>query len=723
MNMRQKSTITGMTAAVGAAVLACALAFGFDGGLATQQSAEELYQAALLKQEAEGDLNGAIKLLEDLIAKFPGKRDIAAKAQLQIGACYEKLGLKQAQEAYRKVIDTYPDQGEAVQAAREKLAVLARAGTDRPSESREMKVRRVFDDYGPEWGNAVSSDGRHLVYTDWSTGDMAVVDLVTKQRRPITKDGGMDTSKGGFGETSAFSADDKRIAYGYQGRDSVSELRVIDFDGTDPSVLCRDENAIWIRPHAWSPDGRSLLALFMRKDGTSEIATISLVDKKVTVIRKVDAKNPQIALSPDGALIAYSMAPDRGSGKRDVFLMNWDGSGHEAIVSAPGDDYVLGWSPDGCRLVFASDRTGSCGVWSVRIKDGRVDGSPQWLKSDLTPDPLRLTPDGTLHYMSFESAFDVYTAPIDPVTGRPLAPPAAVRSRRAGIRTGPDWSLDGKSLAFKFFASTEDKSRTQAQITILDLATGEEVQVDSGVTSPNPYMGVRWSPDGNSVLLIGTKSDTEEGIYQVGIPGGETRILIRFPPQKHCLQAAWSLDGQSIFYFLGGNPSRLLRRDLASGTDAELAAMDSAIGWPRLAVSPDGKQVAFTSIEKAVGPPTLMIVPAAGGPAREILKLGDRGFAQWLFWSPDGKEIWTKLYRSAPDGQGQPSIEYLAVSPDGGAVRTLELGAKQGDQTAPWQILSAMDLRLSPDGRQVAFWAGQSKLELWALENFLPDKK
>ena len=61
-----------------------------------------------------------------------------------------------------------------------------------------MKVRRVFDDYGPEWGNALSSDGRYLVYTDWVTGNMAVVDLVTKERRPITSDGGMNTSKGGL---------------------------------------------------------------------------------------------------------------------------------------------------------------------------------------------------------------------------------------------------------------------------------------------------------------------------------------------------------------------------------------------------------------------------------------------------------------------------------------------------------------------------------------------
>jgi len=702
-----------------ARILGLVLLLTFVGAGQTSQSSADLFQKALTLEKGKGDLEGAIALYEKVVAKGDDEA-LAAQSQLHIGLCYEKLGLGRAREAYQKVIDSFPRQAEAVRAARDKLASLAAISAKKPEESREMKVRRVFDDYGPEWGNALSSDGRTLIYTDWATGNMAAVDLVTKERRPITNDGGLNTSKGGFGETSAFSADDKRIAYGYQGRDSVSELRVIDIDGTDPIVLCRDENVVWIRPHAWSPDGGSVLALFMRKDGTSEIASISLADKKLTVIRKVNAKGPEIALSPDGTLIAYSMAPDRESGKRDVFLMNWDGSGHETIVSYPGDDYVLGWSPDGNRLVFASDRNGSCGIWAVGIKGGRADGAALWLKSDLTPDPLRLTPDGTLHYMIFESAFDVHTAKIDPGTGRPLAPPEAARSQSAGIRMGPDWSPDGKRLAYKSFAGPADRARGHAQISVLDLTTGQETRVATSLASPNPYMGVRWSPDGRSVLIIGNGSASERGIYQVGIPGGETRPLVAFPPQKVCLQAAWSGDGQSVFYFLGNNPTKLLRRDLASGTDAELAAMSAPVGGPRLAVSPDGQWVAFTSMEMGSGPRTLMIVPASSGPAREVFKLGDGDFAQWLVWSPDGKEVWLKLYRPAPDGKGQPSVEFLGVSPEGGAVRTLEMGAQQGNTAAPWQIKSAMDLRIHPDGRQVAFWTGQSKLELWALENFLP---
>jgi hypothetical protein len=66
----------------------------------SQESADELYEAAVFKKEAEGDLQGAIQIFLKVIAKFPENRKVAAKAQLQIGICYEKLGLGEAQKAW-----------------------------------------------------------------------------------------------------------------------------------------------------------------------------------------------------------------------------------------------------------------------------------------------------------------------------------------------------------------------------------------------------------------------------------------------------------------------------------------------------------------------------------------------------------------------------------------------------------------------------------------------
>ena len=50
---------------------------------------------------------------------------LAAKAQLRIGICYEKLGSQEARKAYQRLIADYPGQKEEVALARDRLARLA----------------------------------------------------------------------------------------------------------------------------------------------------------------------------------------------------------------------------------------------------------------------------------------------------------------------------------------------------------------------------------------------------------------------------------------------------------------------------------------------------------------------------------------------------------------------------------------------------------------------
>ncbi|MBP1597348.1 MAG: translocation protein TolB, partial [Acidobacteria bacterium] len=137
----------------------------------------------------------------------------------------------------------------------------------------------------------------------------------------------------------------------------------------------------------------------MRKDNSSDIALFSLPENKANIIRHVSAKDPEMRFSPDGRMIAYSMPQEPESSKRDVFVMRTDGTGHEPVVAHPADDYLLGWAPDGNRLIFASDRTGTFGIWGIGIREGRMDGAPQRIKGDVAPSPVRLTPDGTLYYI------------------------------------------------------------------------------------------------------------------------------------------------------------------------------------------------------------------------------------------------------------------------------------------------------------------------------------
>ena len=108
-------------------------------------SAEETYQAALTQEKGEGNLEEAIRLYQQVIEaheKGEGDESMAARAQLRIGVCQEKLGLAQARQTYEAVRDKYPDQPQVGAEAAQRLgsthqreAVIEEPSHRTPSES------------------------------------------------------------------------------------------------------------------------------------------------------------------------------------------------------------------------------------------------------------------------------------------------------------------------------------------------------------------------------------------------------------------------------------------------------------------------------------------------------------------------------------------------------------------------------------------------------------
>ena len=94
--------------------------------LAAQQNGNDLFQQGLAKERVAGDCDGAIQIYEHVVRDFASDKPLAAKALIQLGGCYEKLGLSQAQNAYEQVINKYRDQFEMADKARERLAAWAK---------------------------------------------------------------------------------------------------------------------------------------------------------------------------------------------------------------------------------------------------------------------------------------------------------------------------------------------------------------------------------------------------------------------------------------------------------------------------------------------------------------------------------------------------------------------------------------------------------------------
>ena len=153
-----------------------------------QESAEGLYEGAIFKKEAEGDLEGAIQLFLKIIISFPDNRKMGAKAQLQIGICYEKMGMKQALKAYQKVAESYPEQTEEIKLAKEKIAILLKAQALVEKGDREFRIRQVWSGPDVDIFGGPSPDGRYLSYVDWETGNLAIHELATGKKFHLTKE-------------------------------------------------------------------------------------------------------------------------------------------------------------------------------------------------------------------------------------------------------------------------------------------------------------------------------------------------------------------------------------------------------------------------------------------------------------------------------------------------------------------------------------------------------
>ena len=132
-------------------------------GASLQQTAGELFEKALYVEEGQGDLPKAIGLYQDIVKGFPENRDVAAKALLHIGLCYEKLGSQEALKTYQRLIADYPGQKEEVALAKERMARLSRTAEPAMWKPKFRKIQTPFRI--PQWsGGCLSPDGKTLAF-------------------------------------------------------------------------------------------------------------------------------------------------------------------------------------------------------------------------------------------------------------------------------------------------------------------------------------------------------------------------------------------------------------------------------------------------------------------------------------------------------------------------------------------------------------------------------
>jgi Tol biopolymer transport system component len=672
-----------------------------------RQSAGVLLQSGLYKEEVNGDLEAAIEIYEGILQEFPKDRPVAAKAQLHIGLCYEKLGLREAQKAYQKVVDGYPEQTEPVKVAHERLSLLLRAEALIRKEDKKFNIRKIWAGSGVDVEGAPSPDGRYLSYVDWDTGDLAVYEIATGKKRRLTNKGSWDESNE-FALFSRWSPDGTQIVYDWYKGDYVVqvELRIVGLDGSRPRTLFSNEEVVWAQTYDWSPDGRHILACFSKKEGLNQIVLISVADGSVRVLKTLNKYPQNMSFSPDGRHLVYDVPQREDSPGRDIYLLLTDGSREIPLVEHPADDCVLGWAPDGKHIMFASNRTGSMGAWLIAVEDEEPQGDPELVKQDMGQRfiPMGFTQDGSFYYGQIEPMVDIYTAELDPNTQKMVTPPKKTVELFEGSNRHPEYSPDGKYIAYVSTRGIRPLISISAAPNVLcirSLETGQEREISPKLRA---MAQPRWSPDGSSIL-VGARDYKSNawGLYRVDIETGNLRLVVPPPKDDRLNGHEWSADGKAFYLVrrsIKDKVTRIMLREIETGKERELYR-SSDVRIFHVSCSPDGKWLAFGKRDKAA----LIIMPAAGGEPRELYSSDQENeLLLALSWMPDSKYILFVIREHEPE-----KFSLWRIAKEGGEPQKLGLE------------MEINNLSVHPDGRHITFNSGTQPKEVWVMENFLPE--
>ncbi len=699
-------------------------AFSF-GSLAVQNG-YDLFQKALAKERAEGNLEEAIALYQKVIQESKDE-SLSAKAQFRIGICYEKLGQKKAklaQEAFKKVINEYPGQRDIVKLAQEKLSNLIRVQAVAKKDIKEFSIRKIWESPKLGRGNLgeVSPDGRYLSISDIE-GKIAAYEFTEQKRHYITGEFFIGKKKGSSekvtesfikGDFPVWSPDGRRIAY---NRKKFSELCVFGFNSAESIILYKSKGDEQVIPIDWSPKGNSILAALAKDYEAFQAVLISVPDGSVRILKTYE-KPPRSEprrlgiFSPDGRHIAGDFEPQGDSRSRDIFILSADGSSEVPVVVHPGDDLALGWSPDGKKLVFASDRTGTWDIWAIDVIEGKPQGDPKMIKGDIGAVwPLGFTEKGSFCYLLQSELMDIYTTELD-TEKKILSPPEKATQRFVGRNVFPEWSPDGKFLSYVSHRDAGyDQLASKSPLCIRSLETGTEYEI---VPELRYLWGTSWSPDGKFILAVGSEEEGKEGLYQIDPQTGKAIPIMQFDLGDRLSEPEWSHDGKRIFYTHKRpelKEAQIVAYDLETKEKKEIYRGEfnpsyivgrNAFFAHELALSPDGKLLAFNKGWS----PVLMVVSIDGGEAREVWRMKEKGEQiSTIAWMPDGKELIFASYQLP----NRNIDEMWRIPIEGAEPQKLGLSMER----IRW-------LSVHPDGHQIVFSSIQRIRDVWMMENFLP---
>lgn len=438
----------------------------------------------------------------------------------------------------------------------------------------ERRVAEIAGDLAAppriEW----SRDGRKL-YTN-EAEQIVEIDVASGARRwvaPPAKQGAAATP----GDDDVhLSPDGKWLAFRRRTASAVGDVAIVPASGGAVRMLTHDHTGL--AGIAWTQDGSALIVSSQRQSSLVRLWRFPVNGRAPVCLTDAALSAAFPAVSPRDGQIAFAARYFN----TNIWRIDLAGqSPPQLVVASNLLDSSPRYAPQGDRIAFRSNRTGSDEIWvadaagrsPMRLTafGGPVTGSPHW------------SPDG--RYLAFDSrpdgSADIFVIPAGGGQSRKM-------TAEASNEVTPAFSADGKSL---YFAS----DRTGAWQVWKQPAEGGAARQ---VTTAGGF-APRESADG--AWLYYTKLD-RGGVYRVpaaggaGMAGGGAETTVLDAPRPGGW-GGWSLVGAKILY-AENNELRLF--DPATGkTEVVCQLAHAPVLWDgSLAVSPDGRYALVSEVQR-----------------------------------------------------------------------------------------------------------------------------